>query len=234
MAIQKTKALVLRRFPIRETSLIAVFYSPTHGKFHGILKGIRKDPKKFASSVDLFTLNEVIFYPSRRSSLHLVSQCTLIKYCVPKTDKEGYAVAGEMMSLVDKVSPAHQPNPELFSTLLECLANAGQVDRDLLARTFRIRLLNLVGFRPYIDGCLACMRREMERAWFSNREGGLLCERCRSKDPSATMVSSGIIKAMKMIETLPLHKALLVKLTAKDEALLRRIVESFVRYHISS
>ncbi len=234
MAIQKTEALVLRRFPIRETSLIAVFFSPTHGKFNGILKGIRKDPKKFASSVDLFTLNEVVFYPSRRSNLHLISQCNLIKYCLSKADRRDYWMAGKMMNLVDKVSPANQPNPELFLTLLDCLKQVGRVDPALLVRTFRIRLLALVGFRPYIDGCLVCMRRGMSQVWFSHQEGGLLCDRCKDRDSSAIRISPGIVKAMRMIETLPLTKALSVKLSWKDEKMLRNIVESFIRYHVSS
>ncbi len=138
------------------------------------------------------------------------------------------------MTLVDKVSPIHQPNPELFTMLLDCLNQIGRVDIKLLRRTFLIRLLSLVGFRPYIDGCLSCMDRKITRAWFSNREGGLLCERCHSRDPASVRISPAVVRAMRMIESLPLSRALLVKLPEKDEETLRDVVEKFIRYHVSS
>jgi len=71
MAILKTDALVINKRDFRETSLLADFYTRDHGKIRGILKGIRKDPRKFASTVEPFSRNEIVFYKSRTSTLHL-------------------------------------------------------------------------------------------------------------------------------------------------------------------
>ena len=74
MPIHKTEAVVLRKRDFRETSLIVEFYTREFGKMSGILKGIRSEPQKFASTLEPFSLNEIIFYSKRSSSLHLVSQ----------------------------------------------------------------------------------------------------------------------------------------------------------------
>ena len=77
MPIHKTEALILNRRDFRETSLIVDFYSRDFGRISGILKGIRADLKKFASPIEPFSLNEIVFYRSKSSGLHLVSQCDL-------------------------------------------------------------------------------------------------------------------------------------------------------------
>ena len=64
MAIIKTEAIVLKTFDFRETSLIAHFFTKDHGRVNGILKGIRKDPRKFASTLEPFSSNEIVFYQS--------------------------------------------------------------------------------------------------------------------------------------------------------------------------
>ncbi len=235
MAIQKTEALVLRRFPIRETSLIAVFFSPTHGKFHGILKGIRRDPRKFASSVDLFTVNEVVFYPSRHSSLHLISQCTLLRSALPETSKEGFTVASRLMELIDRISPVHQPNPDLYRLALETLRLVPALGPSRLIRAFEIKLLNLSGFKPHLRSCVRCgyLPGPQDPAWFSHREGGLVCSRCQVSVGDAVRVSSGLIRAIQTIERLPMESAVEVGLMGGEDALLTDLVSRFVDYHCS-
>src|SRR3989338_1831147 len=106
MPIHKTEAIVLRRFDFRETSLIADFYTRDFGKLSGLFKGIRSEPGKFASNVELFSHNEVIFYRSRNSSLHLVWQCDkknsfdLIRQSISRS-----GLACFMMELLSAVMP---------------------------------------------------------------------------------------------------------------------------------
>ncbi len=232
MAVKKTVGLVLRRYPIRETSIVAVFYSPDVGKFSGILKGIRKDPKKFGSSVDIFTLNEVFFYPSRVSSLHLVSKCDLIRSYIGAVRPEDYKAAGSLMRLVDLVSPIGQTNSALFEMLLSCLELVGRIPRPILSRVFEIKLLDLVGFRPYLDGCVACLKRDIKQAWFSHSQGGLLCQSCKDRDPGATRLSAGMVMSIKTIEKMPLDKAVKVVFSKKDSLLLNGLLEDFLSYHV--
>jgi len=75
--IQKAEAVVLKTYPFRETSKIAVFFSREFGKINGLLKGIRKDPKKFGTNLQLASLNDLVFYKKQSSELHLVGQCDL-------------------------------------------------------------------------------------------------------------------------------------------------------------
>ena len=77
MSIHKTEAIILRRMDFRETSLIVDFYTRDFGKMSGILKGIRLEPNKFASTVEISSHNEIVFYKKINTALHLVSACDL-------------------------------------------------------------------------------------------------------------------------------------------------------------
>ena len=76
--ICSTPAFVLRTYDFRETSKIVNFYTRDFGKVKGILKGIRKDSKKFGSTLPLLSLNHIVFYKKRMTEIHLVSHCDLI------------------------------------------------------------------------------------------------------------------------------------------------------------
>ena len=54
MSIDKAEGFVLSKRDLRETSIIVEFYTKEFGKISGILKGIRTEPEKFASNLELF------------------------------------------------------------------------------------------------------------------------------------------------------------------------------------
>jgi hypothetical protein len=104
MAIITTQALVLRRWDLRETSLLVNFFTQGHGKVSGELKGIRADPRKFASSADIFSLNDIVFYQKRNSSVHLVSQCDLREsFPMVRKDLRLIGIASSICELLDGV-----------------------------------------------------------------------------------------------------------------------------------
>ena len=75
--IVKTEGIVLKTFDFRETSRIATFFTRDFGKVKGVLKGIRKDPKKFGSSIEKFSVNDIVYYQYRNNDIHLVSHCDM-------------------------------------------------------------------------------------------------------------------------------------------------------------
>ena len=102
--IRKTEGIVLKSYDYRETSKIAVFFTRDHGKITGVLKGIRRDYKKFGSNLDLFSVNHIIYYWHRNSDLHLVGQCDLTNFFFPiRADLKRTLAATYMLELVHKI-----------------------------------------------------------------------------------------------------------------------------------
>src|SRR6185436_12398551 len=118
MAIVKTQAIVLKSFDFRETSRIATFFTKEFGKMSGILKGIRTDPKKFGSSLDRFSINDIVYYQHRNSDLHLVSHCDLRQFFFPvRQDLKKSLAASYILELINAIMPPEEKNEDIYQLI---------------------------------------------------------------------------------------------------------------------
>ncbi|MBN1913526.1 MAG: DNA repair protein RecO [Candidatus Omnitrophica bacterium] len=234
MPIDKAETIVLRRRDFRETSLIVDFYSRERGKFSGLLKGIRADPSKFASNLELFSHNDIIFYPKADSSLYLVSQCD-IKNNFPsiRQDLSRVGMASFMVELLDEIVPQEDKNEEIFRLLLESLAELEHtLSPGKIAMIFKIKILALSGFKPHFDSCLSCAGRIMDNAKFSLSLGGLLCPGCFAKDPKARSIFKGTVASILYIERNEFKNTLNLGLNPQIKKELDMVLNSFLNFHL--
>lgn len=232
--ILQTEGIVLKTFDFRETSRIATFFTRDYGKVKGVLKGIRKDPKKFGSYLDKFSVNDIVYYQYRKSDLHLISQCDLKQFFFPvRQDYKRNVAAHYMLELVDCIMPAEYPSPKVYSLMLHYLNALGTIfDIDKLVHIFQIKILLLSGFRPHIDSCLRCRRKVTGRARFSLNSGGLICPDCPAHDSDFFTVSKGAIASMFHIEQNGWSESLRLGLTKTVRKELKYILNNFLVYHL--
>ncbi len=235
MPIQKSEAIVLNRYNFRETSLIANFYTRDFGKTSGILKGIRKEPAKFASNVEPFSYNELIFYKNRSSALHLVSQCDLKEdFRSIRSNIDRITAAGLMMELTGAIMAQEDVNEEVFDLILACL---GELDMngnpEKIATIFKIKMLALSGFKPHFDSCVSCgVKIENSQSKFSLILGGLLCSACYKKDIKARNIFRGTIASILYIERNNLKVNLNLGMNPQVKKELGIILNSFLEFHL--
>lgn len=234
MAIQKTEAIVLNRYDFRETSLIVNFYTRGFGKVSGLLKGIRKEPGKFASTMEPFSYNDIIFYKSSRSSLHLVSQCDIkdnfdgIRSNILKT-----AVSSGMLELLYIVCPAEDVNEDIFNLSLVCFKELEKSrDAEKLMMIFKIKILALSGFKPHFDSCVCCSSKIIGESKFSVALGGLLCMPCGSKDVKARLIFKGTIATILYIEKNDFKSNLNLGMNPLIKKELDFVLNSFLNFHL--
>ncbi len=232
--ILKTDAIVLKTFDFRETSRIATFFTKDHGKLKGVLKGIRKDPKKFGSQIDLFSVNEIIYYHTSRSDLHLISYCDLKQYFPPiRQDYQRNIAANYILELVNSIMPQEQSNPRVYELMLNYLNSLETIkDIDKLVHVFQIKILLLSGFRPHIDSCVQCGEKIAGKVRFSLKSGGLICLKCPTLETNFTVVSQGTIASIMHIEESDWQTSLRLGLTAPVKKELKYILNNFLVYHL--
>jgi DNA repair protein RecO (recombination protein O) len=234
MPIHKTEAIVLNKRDFRETSLIVNLYTRDFGKISGILKGIKQDVSKFASTVELFSYNDIIFYQKRASGLHLVSQCelkdnfNLIRNSIVKIGS-----ASLMIELVDVIMPAEDKNEEVFDLTLNCLKELGQSNNsEKIMTIFKIKILALSGFKPHFDSCVICGLKIKGEAKFSLSLGGLLCLRCAPKDRCARSIFRGTVATVLYIEKNDMKANLNLGMNPQIKKELGLLLNSFMRFHL--
>jgi len=232
--ILQTQAIVLKRFDFRETSQIATFFTRDYGKVKGVLKGIRKDHKKFGSTIDQFSVNHLVYYSHRESDLHLIGQCDLkVFFFKIRQDVKRALAASYILELVDAIMPVEEINTEVYDLMINFLTVLEDCDDvSKLVHIFQIKILLLSGFRPYLDSCVVCQKKITPKMQFSMKLGGLLCEDCRANDRAATAVSRGTIASLVHIEKNSWEHALRLKLTALTKKELKYILNNFLVYHL--
>ena len=234
MSIDKAECLVLNKRDFRETSIIVDFYTRQFGKISGLLKGIRTQPDKFASNLEPFSLNEIIFYRKTHSSLHLVSQAdkrdnfTRIRQSIEKT-----TLACFMMELVASLMQLEDKNEEIFDlafcSLKELETN---YNPEKITTIFKIKILALSGFKPHFDSCVSCTDKIMGQSKFSLSFGGLLCPRCMSKDPSSRAIFRGTVATILHIERNEFRASLNLGMNPQIKKELDLILNAFLNFHL--
>jgi len=232
--IVKTEGIVLKIFDFRETSRIATFLTKDYGKVKGVLKGIRKDPRKFGSSVEKFSLNDIVYYEYRNSDIHLISHCDMKDfYTGLRQDLERMTAASYAAELIDTLMPAEEKSLEIYNLLqafLKCLQTTADVSK--LVQTFQIKILSLSGFKPHLETCVSCRKDVSDAPRFSLRLGGLLCGGCKNIATEATPISLGAVASILHIQKNNWDAALRLGMAPFIKKELKYVLNHFLVFHL--
>lgn len=234
MAILKSEAVVIKTYDLRETSRIGVFFSRDYGKVKGVLKGIRKDPRKFGSSVDRFSVNDIVYYQYAKSDLHLISQCDMRNfYPGLRQDLKKMTAASYGMELIDAIMPDEEPNEDIYRLLLDYLDSLQREDDiSRLVHMLQIKILLFSGFRPHLDACVQSGRPITGEARFSMKFGGLVGPDVQVNDAQSVQISKGAVSSILHIEKSDWPQCLRLGLSPKIRSELKYVLNNFLIYHL--
>ena len=232
--IVKTEGIVLRSFDLRETSRIVSFFTRDHGKVSGVLKGIRADHKKFGSSVDKFSVNDIVYYQYRNSDIHLVSQCDLKQFFFPiRQDLKKSMAANYILELISVVMPAEERNRKVYNLMMSFLTSLETAqDINKLVHIFQIKMLLHSGFKPHLDTCVQCKKTIDGKARFSLKDGGLVCSHCHVSDATVHLVSKGTVASILYAERSDWKNGMKLKLTESVKKELKYVLNNFLVFHL--
>jgi hypothetical protein len=116
---ERAKGLLLRSYPLSDTSLIIRWLTQEHGKLATVAKGARRPKSPFAGKLDLFFLCDLSFMRSRRSELHTLKEVTLLdSWPELRRDLSLLHRAAYVTALIEQTTESDSPVPELFELLL--------------------------------------------------------------------------------------------------------------------
>ena len=141
--------LVLRTYPLTESSLIVHWLTREQGRIATVAKGARRARSTFRGKVDLFFSAEFLFVRSRRSELHTLKELRVIDtHPRLRQDLSWLRRAAYGAALIEQATEADSPLPEvfeLFSDFLDAIPAASSLVPVL---TFEVKLLDLLGLAP--------------------------------------------------------------------------------------
>ncbi|MFA7255883.1 MAG: DNA repair protein RecO [Candidatus Omnitrophota bacterium] len=233
MSIHKTEALVLKTLPFRSSSLIVTFFTPHLGKVRGVVKGVHREGEIRQAGYELFTHAEYIFYEKKRSDLHLISDATILESHHGLRDRlDGIAYASYFCELVDELTEVQDPHPKIFDLLKESFHFLPVIPPARLETVFVTQLLREMGWLPFLESCLECGAKPLEKGFFSIPHGALLCERCRAKDTAALPVGSAALAVLRAYSKDALEDCLRVSHSSLIESQIKTLITTFLNYRL--
>jgi len=169
---ERARFLLLRTYPLSDTSLIVRWLTREHGKIATVAKGARRPKSPFAGKLDLFFLCDLSFVRSRKSELHALKEVGLLdSWPELRRDLSRLHRAAYVAALIEQTTEPDSPVPELFELLLgflqtlrsagfQSVAGTAKVVRAassslpcsnaaaLQVLSFELKLLQLLGLDP--------------------------------------------------------------------------------------
>ena len=122
--MENTRAILLRKTRLSDTSLIVTWFTLEHGKIKTVAKGALRPKSAFAGVLDLFFDCEISFARSAKSELHTLREARLCQTRDGlRRDYPRLALASYFIELLELATEHDHPAPELYDLLSRALAH---------------------------------------------------------------------------------------------------------------
>lgn len=223
----RAEAVVLRHSDFGEADRLLTLYTREHGKVRAIAKGARKIASRKAGHLEPFT--RVKLQLARGRDLFIVTQAeTIDAYPSLREDLTLTGYAAYVIELLDRFVPDEEAAvPSLYRLLTETLSRlATESIPWLTVRSYEMRLLDLLGFRPQLFECANCGNEILaEEQYFSAALGGAVCPRCGQGLPGLWPISVDALKYLRHFQRSDYRAAT----RARPEAEIQKEVETLMQ-----
>lgn len=182
-AIVKSRAIVLRRQRLGETSKLVTLYTEEYGKLKVTAKGARRPKSKFGAALEPLTEVQAVCYLRDERELQILSECDVVRqHPQLQADLERLSFGSAACELVDRLTVEGEANRRLYRCLSGVLAGLGEVTAGQVEPLFwyyQLRVAEALGYRPELARCVGCgAALEADWLWFGAEAGGALCPGC--------------------------------------------------------
>jgi len=150
---ESATGLILRVYPLTETSLIVHWLTPDLGRLATVAKGARRPKSSFRGKLDLFYLADFSFSRSRRSELHALREVTLRETHSPlRRELALLQQTSYCAALIEQSTEKETPIPVVFDLMMGLLRNLPtQNPQAQTIFSFELKLLTELGLKQDLD-----------------------------------------------------------------------------------
>jgi len=155
--MEHTAAILLRRIPWSETSLIVTWLTESLGTVKTSVRGARGAKSTYAGKLDLFFRAQISFTASEKSDLHGLREVFVEQaFDASLAGTAGLYLAAYFSELAGAAAPAMEPAPEIFDLLRRGLGHLQKGGANIKAlHHFEKQLCQILGIHDPSGGVSA-------------------------------------------------------------------------------
>lgn len=199
MTYCKVKGLVIKEVNTGEADKIITILTSDKGRITGFARGARRPKSRLVTGSQFLCYSDFVLFKGR--DMYIVSSCDVIEpFYDLRNDIVKLTYSAYLVDLVYDTVQENQPSSSVLKLILNTLYIMAKTRKspELLARIFELRLLAIMGYAPYVKGCMECGTQSIE-VCFSFKKCGFLCQNCLCHDESSVPILAGTAKAISHI-----------------------------------
>lgn len=198
-------AIVMYRRSYRERDLLVKMLTDKIGPAMFYVRGAKKRGFKMAADILPFTHGHYIGTLSSHSLCYIRSASETKQYMHIASDLDCSAYASYILNLIDTAFDEGVAMGSWFDQVAAGLEkiNAG-LDPQIISNVFEVQMLGRFGVQPNWHQCVVCGQTKPPLD-FSERYGGVLCQRHWHLDPDRMHLDQRTIKYLQIFSTLNLQ-----------------------------
>jgi DNA repair protein RecO (recombination protein O) len=228
--IQRTEAVTLKTQNWSESSRIVHVFTSGCGRLKLIAKGVRRPKSRYGAAFEPGTLSQIVFFRSRSSELHTVSEADVIFRPGDPADLDVHHYLALGLEIVYKSTGLDSPNVALFNNLLALIKELECGGRETPLAAFCLAAANNLGYHPVLDHCLGCRKQVVSgEHHFSLEQGGLVCGACLKRFSGLVRLDPPLFRALSEWSR---HQQL-PELTKEQGLFLVRLFAEYINHHLA-
>lgn len=227
----RIRGIVIRSMDYGEGNKIVTLLSDQGGKVGVMIRGAKKLRSRYNALAQPFTLGEYLYV--RGSGLGTLHHGELIEsHRELRTELDLAAYAAYAAELMDRALQDEDASPFMFEQLQACFtALAEGKDPQITLHVLEMKVLEASGYGQSFSECLQC-GNHVGPFFFSSSLGGLLCSRCRHRDPSAGALSEVAVKLLRLFTQLDLRRLGAIQVSEATKQELKRCMRQLTDTHL--
>ncbi|MEO0216883.1 MAG: DNA repair protein RecO [candidate division WOR-3 bacterium] len=230
--IQKTRGIVLRTFPFKESSLICSFFTEKFGKIKLLAKGARRPKSKFCGTLEPFSHNEIVFYKKEFKELYTLADAVVIEnFASIRSEILKFNACEVLCEFFEKSMSPEESDRNVYNLLLSFVREV-QKDSESHIRSltlqYLLKALKLIGVAPHLKDCVRCHKEVYmgDRIGFSFGAGGIICE--KDFDDTVVFLSRAVLKVADQV-----YKERKPEINSNILNELEKFIVDYISYHLS-
>jgi DNA repair protein RecO (recombination protein O) len=182
--IIQDRGLILRTWPLRETSRIVSAQTSDNGKVRLVARGVRGPRSRAGASLEPGNEVELVFSLKPGRDLGQLRESTLVKGWLSQSPRLDSMAAGwACLELLDRVVPDGAPGDGLLDIAWEVLRQLQESrhreESVLHFYAFELQLLDQLGLQPQLGECRLCEQPVDGSAWLDVEAAAVCCAGCQ-------------------------------------------------------
>jgi len=200
----RSQGIILKKEDRGEADQLFTVYTKDFGKLKVLGKGIKKISSKLRAGMEIFYLSEIEFIQGKRYKT-LTDAIPIEKFKNLRKDLKSLVIAYKISEDLDNFVRGEEPDEKIWQLIIEVFEKLNNLSfiinhLSLLYYYFFWNLISILGYKPELYFCPICQKKlEPEKLYFSQKEGGIICQNCSKTEKSLIEIKPETVKIWREI-----------------------------------